>query len=259
MGTDDLQLLAARTGRPLAHEVASRLQRRIASGDWAVGQRLPPERSLVREMSVSRTVLREALASLEMLGLVVSRPGDGRYVSDGPVRHGDGDALVGAWLARHGARMRELDEIKAALEPLALRSAHPAALTGIADGARQALREQREALERQDAVAAADADARFHTALCSGTPNRPLQDLTIAFIEAVRVPGIAVFAVSGNGERSVGQHAIILDALDAGDLEGAAASLERHTRDPRRWEERQTSSLAPQTMTRRTGGPVGSA
>ena len=45
-----------------------------------VGDRLPPERELAASMGVSRPSLREALAALEVLGAIETRPGSGRYV-----------------------------------------------------------------------------------------------------------------------------------------------------------------------------------
>ena len=45
-----------------------------------VGDKLPPERELAASMGVSRPSLREALAALEVLGAIETRPGSGRYV-----------------------------------------------------------------------------------------------------------------------------------------------------------------------------------
>ena len=53
----------------------------IASGELAAGARMPPERVLVEQLGVSRTVVREALSSLEALGLIETRGTRGRFVS----------------------------------------------------------------------------------------------------------------------------------------------------------------------------------
>jgi len=62
---------------------AARLLRaRIFDGTWAVGAKLPPERTLAVDLDVNRLTLRAALAGLEAQGLVRARQGDGVRVLD---------------------------------------------------------------------------------------------------------------------------------------------------------------------------------
>lgn len=56
-------------------EIAEDLRRRIAAGEWAVGTRLPGMNALARQYGAGNTVLQEAVAVLELSGLVVTRPG----------------------------------------------------------------------------------------------------------------------------------------------------------------------------------------
>ena len=60
-------------------EVAERLLAYFTSGDIAVGTRLPAERQLAASLGVGRSAVREALAALEILGIVIVRPGSGTY------------------------------------------------------------------------------------------------------------------------------------------------------------------------------------
>jgi len=57
----------------------------ISSGELAPGQRLPTEQAIVAATGVSRTVVREALASLRARGLVTTRQGLGTFVAENPV------------------------------------------------------------------------------------------------------------------------------------------------------------------------------
>ncbi len=66
--------------RPLAAELTDRLRALILDGDLAPGEKLQ-EIALAERFAVSRTPLREALASLAAEGLVVQRPGRGAVVS----------------------------------------------------------------------------------------------------------------------------------------------------------------------------------
>jgi GntR family transcriptional regulator, transcriptional repressor for pyruvate dehydrogenase complex len=60
--------------------VAERLRDAILRGDYAAGDRLPPERELAEQLGVGRSSVREAFKKLEQLGLVEIRHGDGALV-----------------------------------------------------------------------------------------------------------------------------------------------------------------------------------
>lgn len=68
----------------LYQEVGSQLRAAIVSGQYNVGDRLPPERDIAENFSVSRSVVREALIMLELEKLVEVRKGSGVYVVNVP-------------------------------------------------------------------------------------------------------------------------------------------------------------------------------
>ncbi len=59
----------------LYEEVIERILNQIKSGSFKPGDRLPTERELSGQLNVSRTSIREALRSMEMMGYVESRVG----------------------------------------------------------------------------------------------------------------------------------------------------------------------------------------
>ena len=70
-------------GKPrVAEEIVQQLRTLILRGDYAVGDKLPPERRLAEELGVNRASLREAIKALEHMGLVKTRQGDGTRVLD---------------------------------------------------------------------------------------------------------------------------------------------------------------------------------
>src|SRR3954449_12608779 len=102
--------------RPLQRyeQIAERLAADIRSGLYAPAERLPSERELARSLEVSRASVREALAALQLQGVVETRPGAGTFVAAGaptrsPVPH---DASPSAVL-----------EARAQLEPAVARLA----------------------------------------------------------------------------------------------------------------------------------------
>lgn len=62
-----------RSGRA-ADTVVRRLSEKIQSGEYSDGTPLPPERLLMEEFGISRTVVREAVQSLSKQGLLEARP-----------------------------------------------------------------------------------------------------------------------------------------------------------------------------------------
>jgi GntR family transcriptional repressor for pyruvate dehydrogenase complex len=62
--------------RRLSDEVKARLERMIHSGEYAPGDQLPSERDLMEHFGVGRPSVREALFSLQQLGLVTISSGE---------------------------------------------------------------------------------------------------------------------------------------------------------------------------------------
>lgn len=65
----------------LYQQIARAIAAAIADGRYARGDRLPSERELAEEFSVSRPTIRDAMIALEFQGLVEARPGSGVYVA----------------------------------------------------------------------------------------------------------------------------------------------------------------------------------
>ncbi|MBF9058046.1 GntR family transcriptional regulator [Rhodobacterales bacterium HKCCSP123] len=66
---------------PLYRAAETELIRRIESGEWEVGRRLPNEFVLAEEFRVSQGTMRRALMSLEGMGYLDRKPGRGTLVS----------------------------------------------------------------------------------------------------------------------------------------------------------------------------------
>ena len=85
------------------------LAKRISSGDFAVGEYLPSERSLMAEFGVSRPTVRKALQRLEREGLLACHPGIGyEVVNTRRPERGNGSRLIGVIWAP-GARSGHMD------------------------------------------------------------------------------------------------------------------------------------------------------
>lgn len=65
--------------------VADRIRQMIVNGELRRGQKLPPERDLVRMFGLSRTSVRSGLQLLANKGVLVIKHGTGTFVVDGPL------------------------------------------------------------------------------------------------------------------------------------------------------------------------------
>jgi GntR family transcriptional repressor for pyruvate dehydrogenase complex len=146
------------------------------------GERLPTEQDLVARFQVSRTVVREAIASLRAEGLVTTRQGAGAFVAEGaaarPFRIVSDD-------------LRSLAEV---LDVMQLRLAVEVEAAGIAAEQRRArdLDAMGRALDViDDAVRAGDVaveeDFAFHIAIATGTGN-PQFERFMRFLGSVIIP-----------------------------------------------------------------------
>jgi GntR family transcriptional repressor for pyruvate dehydrogenase complex len=209
------------------------IRTRIASHELESGGRMPPERILVSELGVSRTVVREALSSLEALGLIETRGKRGRFVSSHESARGDG-GVVAEWLRQHSREIFELDEIRSVLEAHAIRTMSAWDAINAAHIAGSILREQDEAIERGDPVEAARLDRAFHELVSSYTQNGSLKELIGRLAGESRRETLAVYSLPDAARRSLGQHREIVRALANSNIERAAELARIHMIDAAR-------------------------
>lgn len=69
----------------LSHQLAMLLRRRITSGAWLVGDKLPTLSDLAAEFQVSRVTMQQALTQLAEEGLILRRRGRGTFVTAEPI------------------------------------------------------------------------------------------------------------------------------------------------------------------------------
>jgi len=205
---------------------ASQLRRMILAGEFAPGDRLPPERELADRFDVNRVTLRSALARLAASGLVEVRQGRGYTVRDYRSVGGP-DLLPGlAELARERGEMvvvaADLFLVRrhlaaAVLQRLAERP--PADISGVA-AAVSAFAALAAARAHPDDLAEADAD--ILAALLAATES-PVLQLCLNPIRAVmaELPELRVAMYRDPGGNVLGWQAL-LAWLAAPDLSGVA-------------------------------------
>jgi GntR family transcriptional repressor for pyruvate dehydrogenase complex len=208
-------------------DVVEQLREAIYSGRIRPGERLPGERELSEQFGVGRPTLREALRSLEAVGIIEVRPGKtgGSYAVT-PSESTVGDALA-ALLNLRGASLEDLTEFRLDFEgenaAWAARRADARDVTAL------------EALVTEARVAAAEAlpevaeiDVRWHETLARATKNRLRIGIALGIHEAVLRRHRAAIPAH---ERSVSipdEIDAVTRAVAAGDPEGARVAMRAH-------------------------------
>jgi DNA-binding LacI/PurR family transcriptional regulator len=74
--------------------VQENIRKRIITGEWAIGSKIPSERELEKDLQISRLTVSKGLAHLVAEGLLVRRQGQGTFVSDRTSHVGSNRKLI---------------------------------------------------------------------------------------------------------------------------------------------------------------------
>jgi len=219
-------MIRGRFGR-VSDMLAEQLAALITAGEFEEGDRLPPERDLMQRYGVSRTVVREAIASLANRGLLHTRPGF-RPV----VRKPDYDRALNTigQFVRHllgdESGVRNLFETRIFIENALARVA-------ARDARKQDIEELGTALERNRAAIGDggtfyETDVAFHAVLYR-IPRNPIYPvLHKAYVEWLMRHWCEMPRAADVDRLNFSGHAAIFDAIVARDPDAAEQAMKRH-------------------------------
>lgn len=215
---------AVRPRTRVYEEVASQIQRLIAEGKLQPGDRLPAERELAETFRVSRGSVRDAIRTLELMGMLEPRQGEGTVVRDLTP-----DSLVvpiSHVLLRKRELVAELLDVRKMLEPaLAARAAQRASAEEI-ESLEAILRRQEEKTRRGEPTV--EEDSEFHYAIALAARNGVVRKVLDVLMDLLRESRARSLQVRGRPERSLAGHRRILAAIRRHAPRAAEAAVRRH-------------------------------
>lgn len=226
----------------LASVVAKGLAEQIERGDYAVGDKIPIEAQLCEMYNVSRTVVREAIATLRSEGLVTSRHGVGVFVEE----RGNPALSITKEAAGELSDVLELLELRLGVE---VEAAGLAAQRATGDDLRQ-IRDVLEKTRDLDAFAEQrrEMDYAFHLAIARASGNSWMPKF-MDFIGPVIIPRSQLLHASQPEitrdylRQMVEEHRQIVEAIAARDTTGAQVAMRMHlSTSLRRYRQRLTES-----------------
>jgi GntR family transcriptional regulator, transcriptional repressor for pyruvate dehydrogenase complex len=205
-------------------QVAEQIRRLISSGQLKPGDLLPPERELAVKLGVGRSSIRDAVRTLEVMGILEPRQGHGTVVRDLST-----DALVvplASVLTRKREMVSELLDVRRMLEPaLAARAAKNATPQEIAEMGRILERHEAKLRRGEQAV---DEDSEFHYSVALAARNSVVLRVLDVLMDLLRESRSRSLQVKGRPRRSFEGHRRILRAIQKGDAKAAEAAVRKH-------------------------------
>lgn len=219
--------------RRLYRLIAEQISRLIESGEYKPGSRLPPERALAVQLSVSRPTVREALIALEVEGWVDIRGGTGVFVLERTATDAETVAAPQNLSNLPPPGPFEVLYARDLIEPdvaaLAAKNATPEQVAAMA-----------QALGDMVCCSASDPmnveyDRRFHQLLADATGNGALSQ-TVQTLWAMRTDPLYLrlqdhFHNEAIWQRAIIEHREIFEAIKHGDAKAARAVMHKHLKN----------------------------
>lgn len=216
--------------RPIARrstvdEVVERIRAVIEERELAAGMRLPGEFALVQQLQVSRSVLREALARLQSMGLVSIQRGRGTFVGNG-ASLGDCVRLLQTAVTLSPRELLSYAELRTAIE---IQAARQAALR-VTQPQLVELQVLLDALEGENCPypEMLELDFRFHRKVVEIAGNSLMANLMEVIYEFVLAQMARTTPEPREHRLGRQLHQSIVDALAAHDPDAAERAMRSH-------------------------------
>jgi GntR family transcriptional regulator, transcriptional repressor for pyruvate dehydrogenase complex len=217
--------------RRLYEEIVEQIKQLIAGGKLKPGDRLLPERDLADRFQVSRASVREAIRTLELLGIIDIRPGEGTFI-----RETETDDIIrplAMFLAVERNSLLDMFEMRRIFETATARLAAERATDEELDGIADLVKSMQEGLNVLDPEKGEGLDAAFHYAVAEATHNTLLTKLfkTVSeeFAKANSAARLQLYqGDSHNAQKLIDQHSGIYSAIRSRSPEAASEAMLAH-------------------------------
>jgi DNA-binding FadR family transcriptional regulator len=214
--------------KKLYESVLDQLIEAITLNQFPPGSQMPSERELMAMIGVGRPSIREAMLTLQQMGLIKISHGERARVVR-PTIDTIVEQISSAMIMLLLTNPRGLDELKSArimlevgLVKLAAERAGPNDIRYLED----AIREMGQATGNHDAFVAAD--LKFHQVIAGISGNSLLAAAVGAILAWLSKFRHEMVAVKGAEKLTVSEHQTIFEAIRERDPEAAATAMQRH-------------------------------
>lgn len=213
--------------KKVSTQIAEQIRSSILAGEFAPGDKLPPERELAEMFGVSRPSVREAINNLASSGMVMSYQGGGTVVMSLVDKAGH---PLSDLIRVEQERALDVIEVRKGMESW---TAFYAAQRALPEDVSR-LEEIIDGMERNlnGFQPSEDLDANFHIVIARATHNivwlHLMQSLFDAMKEFQQSVWRAVYLTSEDHQLLFSHHKRIFDAIRSRDSEGARVAMNDH-------------------------------
>jgi DNA-binding FadR family transcriptional regulator len=220
--------MEAITRRKLSHEVLDRLLAAIEAGDYAPGSQLPSERELMTRFGVGRPAIREAMQTLQQMGIIRITHGERARVIL-PTPNAIIDQITGAMIQLLSSNPRDLHDLKEARLFFEVGLAR----TATQRATRESLEQLRAALVhcqevRGDLTRFVAADMAFHRQIAAMSGNLLIAAVSQGMLDWLSRFKRELVSARGAERLTLEEHERIYKAIAAGDADAAAKAMSDH-------------------------------
>ncbi len=216
--------------KKLADHVIEEIKQMIARGELVEGDKLPNQNEFAAQLGVSRTVLREALHTLTILGVIEQRPKHGTIIrTSAPLIYTD---HINAPLMDDPSATIELIDARRVIEVGAVEMAVKNATEDQIRTMGRLVDEMGELLAQGDTNGYSEKNMAFHLLIAESSQNRFMSHLLATIrgsMERWTIESLTL--LPGLFERSRRAHAEIYRAIKARDLEAGVEAMRKHISD----------------------------
>ena len=195
-----------------SQKVIDYLKNNIANATWKVGEKIPSENELTRELGVSRTSIRQAIQQFIALGVMESFHGKGTFIVSNDFDHAP--VGIGAISENECRDVEKVLEFRAILEPRAAYLAAQQADEALVASLRDSLNKLVSAIG--DSEEFIRYDMLFHLEICRASQN-PLLEKSLREVFTVTVQDHKKINKVFGYKDGVYYHSLILKAFESRD------------------------------------------
>lgn len=206
-------------------QVENSIRAYVKGPDVKVGDKLPTEKQLCESLGVGRGTVREAIRLLQAKGFVELRPGMGAFVlhKNEPER-----GNMASWFRKNEIEIKDLIDVRAAIEPLAVKLAIMKSTQEEIDTLFETQRESEVAARQKDAQKLAICDEKFHSLIIEYSRNKLLIDINKKIIVGLAIFRGVTFNIPKNVDNFIPAHAAILEAFKTRDVALGQKNMSAH-------------------------------
>lgn len=204
--------------------IVEKLKERIEKGEFPVGSKLPSENDLCNYYSVGRSSVREALSSLEAVGMISIVRGRGSFVNppDENVR------IAREWYKTNTDSLADLIRIRSSLECIAVSKAAERITQEQMIRLKKAHNAFIDTAEAHDYTGALENDGIFHAIICEASGIGLLEQLNHIVANAYSEYRAKAYVLTRHMDCAILGHKHLIEALEAHDAGAAEQAMKEH-------------------------------